>query len=609
MQKKDDFEPTESFAFSWSNVSFTISNGKESKQVLHNMSGKVHSGQVLGIMGGSGMGILMLGAGKSTLLNVLAGRIGAGELTGDILFKDRPRNLVSWKTDCAYVEQADLMFPNLTVQETLDYSARFRLPHYLPKAEKDERVNEIIMDLGLNNCRNTVIGDENVRGISGGERKRVSIGVEIVTTPDIIFLDEPTSGLDSFNAFNLVEMVKKLAVKQNKIVVMTVHQPRTDIIELFDNILLLSAGETLWLGPTTEALEHFEKLGFSIPPNTNPSDFFLDITTLDQRSEELKKRSEERILQFKKEWEIKSADRFNQTKLLKDIDDCEEEVNRSSWINDFLSLFGRSAKMVVRDKPAFIAKVAQTVIMLIMLGTLFWQSPMDAGGIQNRVGVLFFLCINLSFATVMPIIATLPKERAVIRRERSAGAYSSSAAFLASFITYIPSAVFVCFLLTVPMYWMIGFQNSMEKYGIYLLIGLSHTITSVSIGILVASAIPSIQVGQIVGPLVITVFMLFGGPILNLDSASPAFKWMQYISVISYSNKAYVQNEFIGAKIDCSDPKKICYKDGQMIVDTFALGNPKIMADIWCNILLCAGFALIAGFVFERTSRPIIRLE
>ncbi|KAJ3322919.1 ATP-binding cassette sub- G member 2 [Boothiomyces sp. JEL0866] len=599
MEKKQDFQPAEKFAFSWSNVSFTITSGKETKQVLHNMSGEVLSGQVLGIMGGSG-------AGKSTLLNVLAGRIGPGELTGDILFKGRPRNPTTWKTDCAYVEQADLMFANLTVQETLDYSARFRLPHYF---SKDERVNEIIMDLGLNNCRNTVIGDENVRGISGGERKRVSIGVEIVTTPDIIFLDEPTSGLDSFNAFNLVEMVKKLALKQNKMVVMTVHQPRTDIIELFDNILLLSAGETLWLGSTSDALEHFGKLGYSIPAKTNPSDFFLDITTLDQRSAELKQKSEERILQFKQEWEKESKAKYAHIKVASQIDVCEEEGNSSSWINDFISLFGRSAKMVVRDKPAFIAKVAQTVIMLLMLGTLFWQSPMDAGGIQNRVGVLFFLCINLSFATVMPIIATLPKERAVIRRERSAGAYSSSAAFLASFITYIPSAVFVCFLLTVPMYWMIGFQNSMEKYGIYLMIGLAHTITSVSIGILVASAIPSIQVGQIVGPLVITVFMLFGGPILNLDSASPAFKWMQYISVISYSNKAYVQNEFIGAKIDCSDPKKICYRDGQMIVDTFALGNPKIFADIWCNIFLCIGFVLIAGVVFERTSRPILRLK
>jgi ABC-type multidrug transport system ATPase subunit len=134
------------------------------------------------------------------------------------------------------------MFANLSVTETLTYAALLRLPSKLSRSEKLKRVNEIIMELGLDNCRNTWIGSPQSRGISGGERKRVSIGIELVSQPRVLFLDEPTSGLDSFTAFNIISTLKNLAVKQNKICLITIHQPRTDILDLFDKIILLSAG-------------------------------------------------------------------------------------------------------------------------------------------------------------------------------------------------------------------------------------------------------------------------------------------------------------------------------------------------------------------------------
>jgi ABC-type multidrug transport system ATPase subunit len=186
-----DYEKNAStpFNLTWSQVNYTVPLGKkQTKQILHDMSGQVESGQVVAIMGGSG-------AGKSTMLNVLAGRIGAGELTGDILFKGQPRKKKTWRNQCAYVQQDDLLHANLTVEETLTYTANFRLPSSMSAEIKKNRINDVIMDLGLNGCRHTVVGDEGLRGISGGERKRVAVAQELLTTPDILFLDEPTSGL------------------------------------------------------------------------------------------------------------------------------------------------------------------------------------------------------------------------------------------------------------------------------------------------------------------------------------------------------------------------------------------------------------------------------
>ncbi|KAJ3327870.1 hypothetical protein HDU91_004250, partial [Kappamyces sp. JEL0680] len=214
-----------------------VKKGEPNKVLLEGITGEVRAGEIVAIMGGSG-------AGKSTLLNALAGRIANNTvLTGDILVDGQERNPSNWKIQCAYVEQDDLLFPNLTVFETLHYSARLRLPSSFSTQQKIDRVNTVIRELGLEGCRDTKIGNEMRRGISGGERKRVSIGIELVTNPHILFLDEPTSGLDAFNAFNAIETLKKVAIQNGKIVLLTIHQPRTDILELFDKIILLSIGE------------------------------------------------------------------------------------------------------------------------------------------------------------------------------------------------------------------------------------------------------------------------------------------------------------------------------------------------------------------------------
>lgn len=209
---------------------------KTNKIILENVSGQVSTGQLIAILGPSG-------AGKSTLLNLLAGRVQDGKLSGSIRINEKPRT-AHWKDKIGYVEQMDNMYEFLTVRESLKTAAYLRLPAHLAKEEKKAIVNEVILNLGLFPVQNSRIDE-----ISGGQRKRVSIGIELVSNPDCLLLDEPTSGLDSYTAMYLVELLRNLADSYNKLILLTIHQPRYKILQSFDKVVILSEGKTVFFGP------------------------------------------------------------------------------------------------------------------------------------------------------------------------------------------------------------------------------------------------------------------------------------------------------------------------------------------------------------------------
>ncbi|KAJ3248294.1 ATP-binding cassette sub- G member 2 [Chytriomyces hyalinus] len=592
----------------WSGVNYSVpfGKGKEAyqKQLLVNATGYVRQGQVVAIMGGSG-------AGKSTLLNTLAGRIAdqkGSELTGDILINGEARNPNTWRNICSYVEQDDLMFTNLSVEETLTYAAKLRLPSKFSDAEKKEEVDKIIMQLNLNNCRKTWIGNSLVRGISGGERKRVSIGVELVTKPKILFLDEPTSGLDSSNALGILETIKRLAVERGMIVLMTIHQPRTEILDLFDKILLLSVGKTLWFGPTNDALVHFAEMGYPLPPKTNPSDFFLDVITLDGRTDEARKISLERINKLHESYNTKYGSHTSPflSQLLK-MD--TSQTWPLSWTQELAVLLNRNMKDLFRDKGAIGATIGQAIFLVLLMGFVFFRLDNDAAGVQSRVGFLFFICINQTFGVVMPAIGVFPTVRTIFKRERAAGCYRASSCFIGKVISALPLCWTSSLLMSLPLYWMVGLQPDVTKYFTFVCLVLIHSTVALAMAYCIGSAVPNAQVGQILGPLIITVFLLFGGQLLNVGSVSWVFRWLQYISIIGYTYKGLMQNEFDGLSLKCSPAMRCETYFGETVVAQFALESPTI----WYCVLIncCIGIVLLGlGYTFfQRTSRPLLRLQ
>ncbi|KAG1452624.1 hypothetical protein G6F46_009699 [Rhizopus delemar] len=248
-------------------ISYTVNN----KRVLNNVCGMVKPGQVMAIMGASG-------AGKTTLLDILAKRLKSGTATGSIYLNGQDISLDRYKKLIGYVDQEDVMIPTLTVYETILYSALLRLPRSMSKEAKKFRVMEVMQELGIDAIKDSKIGQPGARSISGGERRRVAIACELVTSPSILFLDEPTSGLDSYNALNVIECLVSLARNYKRTVIFTVHQPRSNIVTLFDQLVLLAAGRVVYSGPEAAAQSYFKLIGYPCPPGFNIADYMIDLT-------------------------------------------------------------------------------------------------------------------------------------------------------------------------------------------------------------------------------------------------------------------------------------------------------------------------------------------
>lgn len=266
-----DFHPA---TLDFENVYYSNTSDKSDAPILDgNIFGSVKPGQTMAIMGGSG-------AGKTTLLDILARKKKRGYTDGSIYINGSSTNYSDkeYKNMIGFVDQEDCLLPTLTVYETILTSALLRLPRNMSLLAKKMRVLETMNELGIMHIRDRLIGSEVNRGISGGEKRRVSIACELVTSPSILFLDEPTSGLDSFSAFNVVESLVHLARNYNRTVVFTIHQPRSNIVSLFDNLLILCQGKLVYSGAYLECQQFFSEVGYQIPQGFNVADFLIDLT-------------------------------------------------------------------------------------------------------------------------------------------------------------------------------------------------------------------------------------------------------------------------------------------------------------------------------------------
>jgi ABC-type multidrug transport system ATPase subunit len=273
----------------WKDICYSVRVGAgesaSQKHILRNIHGIAEPGRLIAIMGPTG-------SGKTSLLNVLAARTvycKNAVLSGEIQVNGEKRDEENFREHSAYVQQDDVLYAHQTVQETLLMAARLRLKGATVQ-QSESLVNTLIHQLGLVKARNTEVGSASVRGVSGGERKRTNLGIELIADPGVLFLDEPTSGLDSFQAEAVVRVLSKLA-QDGRTIFMSIHQPSSQIFAMFDRLMLLSEGYCLYYGPATEAVPYFGKLGYKCPNDFNPADFLLETISIDTRSEAALKQS------------------------------------------------------------------------------------------------------------------------------------------------------------------------------------------------------------------------------------------------------------------------------------------------------------------------------
>ncbi|EFN55091.1 hypothetical protein CHLNCDRAFT_134989 [Chlorella variabilis] len=383
----------------WESLTYTVLVGRRKKRatktVLDGVSGHLAPGRLLAVMG-------LTGSGKTSLLNALAGRLPrGGKLEGEVLVNSQPR-LRGFRSIAAYVLQDDVLFPTLTVRETFEFAANIRLPAAITKQTRTQLVDDIISELALGKAAGTYIGSAFMRGVSGGERKRCNIGVELLSNPSLIFLDEPTSGLDAFQAQNVMEALWTLAGNGRTarslargIRPWALRRLRT----MFDQLLLLSEGRVMFFGPAAEAVDYLAQAGFKCPAQFNPADFFMDVTSMDYRTPDSEALTRRRIQLLGDLYQRQGAATAAHVEVGESskrdmLQANKDEQFANNVLTEFQLLLGRAWRNASRNKPVLIVTLAQTVLIGFLLAWLYSNmSQTSPGAIADETGILFFVTI------------------------------------------------------------------------------------------------------------------------------------------------------------------------------------------------------------------------
>ncbi|TMW61232.1 hypothetical protein Poli38472_013695 [Pythium oligandrum] len=508
----------------------------EEKVILNDVSGYAKPGEFVVIMGPSG-------AGKSSLMDCISGRKPGVE--GSITVNGEPWSK-KLKHVASYVMQDDLFCQTITVREHLMLQAHLRMGKKYAEEEYSERVETVMEELGLTKCRDTLIGGDTIRGLSGGERKRLSFATEILTNPSVLFVDEPTSGLDSFMAETVVLLLQQLA-REGRTVIATIHQPSSEVFALFDKLYLLSDGATVYHGKASESVEYFASVGHQCPPYLNPSDYYMrQLVVLDKESD---KAGVERVERLKLAWKKRQQDtltgdfaRTNSVALLdgKD-DDSEFENTRIGIFGQIAVLIKRDFLRTVRDPMAFKSNLFVSIFLSIIVGLIYLQLDLNQTGIQNFAGATFFLATWQTFGAANRALLSVPLELPIIQREYSGGLYKLISWYLAKNISELPMQVLLPVIFFIPTYFLIGFGGGFDVYISMQAVLILIDSAAVGLGYMVSCLTRRIDIAPIIGTMVILPFMLFSGLLINSADTPDYFVWIQYLSPINYGNEAFMK--------------------------------------------------------------------
>ncbi|PIN21771.1 Transporter, ABC superfamily (Breast cancer resistance protein) [Handroanthus impetiginosus] len=502
-------------------------SSSEEKTILKGITGVVRPGEMLALLGPSG-------GGKTTLLTALGGRLTTQ--SGTITYNGKPfSNGIKRKT--GFVTQDDVLYPHLTVTETLVYTALLRLPTSdFSKEQKVQHAEAVINQLGLSRCRNSIIGGPGLRGISGGERKRVSIGQEMLINPSMLFLDEPTSGLDSTTAQRIVSTILELA-KGGKTILMTIHQPSSKLFYMFHKVILLSDGNPLYHGNGSDVLDYFSSIGFSPSVSMNPADFLLDLANDEAAIKQILVSAYNDNLS-----ERVKAELFDHNYRESDVDDDKlKKLNRwpNTWWEQFSVLFNRGLKERKYDTFSAI-KIAQVLIVAILSGLLWWQSDRDH--LQDQIGIFYFSSGFWSFYPMFEAIFTFPQERLMLEKERSSGTYRLSSFFMALTMGDLPTQLVLPTIYYTLTYWMAGLKPTPYSFLSGLFVTLYSVLCSQGLGLAIGAVVMDLKLATVLGSVVALVFQLTSGYFVG---NVPSFiNWTKYISITQYTFKLLLGTQY-----------------------------------------------------------------
>ncbi|XAR49466.1 Taurine-transporting ATPase [Bertholletia excelsa] len=597
---KENAEKNGKIFLAWKDLWVTVAGGKGgSRSILQGATGYARRGEVLAIMGPSG-------SGKSTLLDALAGRLAANtRQTGDILINGRKQTLAYGRS--AYVTQDETLIATLTVREAIYYSAQLQLPDSMSRAEKKERAEMTIKEMGLEGCSNTAIGGWGVKGLSGGQKRRVSICIEILTRPTLLFLDEPTSGLDSAASYYVMTRIAQPSQHRGRTIVVSIHQPSSEVFQLFQSLCLLSSGRTVYFGPAGSAIEFFALNGFPCPTLENPCDHFIATINMDfdediEQGITGKKAKEEAINVLVNSYKSSNYCQEVQRQVgeLCNSQEGEPGISKRSHAG-FLAqcdvLTRRTFKNMCRDLGYYWLRLVIYIGLALGLGTIFYNLGSSYSSIQARGSMLMFVSTFLTFMAISGF-PSFVEEMKVFRQERLNGHYGCGAFIIANTISSAPFLLLISFIPGAIAYYVAGLHRGLEHFFYFSLVLFVSMMLVESLMMIIVSFISNFLMGIIIGS-GIQGIMILGGGFFRLPGDLPNTFWkypLYYIAFHKYAYQGLFKNEFEGLTFPSSEMGGSPMVDGEYVLRN--LWQVEMGYSKWVDLATLMGMLVLYRFFF-----------
>jgi len=577
----------------------------ETKCILKNVSGRAAPGEVLAVMGPSG-------SGKTSLLNCLSGRSSyqegdlsingyvvqnkndhsgmngglRGSLRGSIRGSIRGSlrgsitggnnkggatnvNMKQLMSKMAYVKQADIFFEHLTVQDQLTYTALLRLPHAMSRASKDEEVRRILRLLRLEK-----VAASSIMMLSGGEKKRVNIGTELLTNPTVLLLDEPTSGLDSTSAVSLLKLLRKMAVKEGKTVITTIHQPSSQVFQGFDKLLMISEGCVVYFGSPLKSLDYLEQQKLACPTGYNAADHWMDLLVLsddgneeedgDDRDDEQQQAllaignpnnpSKSPREQLQLAWDndavsmemdaaVEGSKQNHDGTLSDDLQQqqSQEQKYNTPWWTQYGVLVHRSLKGA-RSSIFTLLNMIKSLAVGVVVGLVWWRMPYTEQTVSDRAAYYFFTMSFWVFDAMFTALMTFPQEKVVIMKERASKSYHLSAYFMAKMTSDAPVRLILPFLYMLTSFWMAGIDDRVWVFFASTGCTLLSVLAGESFGLFIGTWFSDLEQAIVVMTVLTLALLLLGG--FFVQNLPPFVVWAKYLSPFKYAYDGSLQLVF-----------------------------------------------------------------
>ncbi|KAF0895647.1 hypothetical protein E2562_013934 [Oryza meyeriana var. granulata] len=565
------------------------------RHVLRNVTCRARPGELLAIVGPSG-------AGKSTLLEILAGRLHPSP-PPDLLLNGSPATSADLRRVSAYVTQRDVLFPLLTVRETLRFSARLRLGTRVSPKDIDARVDALIDDLTLARVAATRVKD-----LSGGERRRVSIGVEAVHDPAVLILDEPTSGLDSASALQIVGALRAMAETRRRTVLLSIHQPGARIVKMFDSVLLLAGGCVLHHGTVDALRSLLASAGLTLPPHVDTVEFSIDsVDALRRRTAgeqaaqppaqlppardrctlqqlfQLHKVADEETLRSMEDMEMEMEMEMDTNKSSSRVRASRSSRYANCWAREVAVLSRRFFKNVARTRQLFACRTVCMLVAGLALGSIFYDLGEEK--VAERVGLFAFLLTFLLSSTTEALPIFL-QEREILAKETSSGAYRVSSYAVANAVVFLPFQLALAVVFAAPVYWLAGLRRTAAAFGYFVLLVWLILYTANSVVVCFAAAAPDFVVGNAAIQGVMGSFFLFSGYFIARSAMPACWMFMHYLSLFKWPFEALLVNEFAGGGRCVARVLGACVATGDEVLRRDGLGEECR----WRNVGVMVGF-------------------